>query len=107
MIKSFKKWRRSCLEANKKRWAEKTPRHILHLPKIFFCYPNCRVIIMLRDGRDVAFSIKDRTGNVEQGISRWVNDNLAGFPYWDDTRVKVIKYKNLVKKPQKKTTRSW
>ena len=55
---------------------------------------------MLRDGRDVAFSIKDRTGSFEQGISGWVNDNLAGFPYWDDSRVKVIKYKNLVKNLQ-------
>ena len=100
IIKNFQKWGRSCLEANKKRWGEKTPRHILHLPEIFFCYPNCRVLIMLRDGRDVAFSIKDRTGSFEQGISGWVNDNLAGFPYWDDSRVKVIKYKNLVKKPQ-------
>ena len=25
---------------------------------------------------------------------------MAGFPYWDDSRVKVIKYKNLVKNPQ-------
>ena len=101
IIKSFQKWGRSCLEANKKRWGEKTPRHILHLPEIFFCYPNCRVILMLRDGRDVACSIKDRTGSFEQGISRWVNHNLAGFPYWGDSRVKVVKYEDLVKNSQK------
>jgi len=74
--------------------------HILHLPKIFSYCPNCRVILMLRDGRDVACSIKERTGSFEQGVSRWVNDNLAGFPYWNDYRVKVVKYENLVEYPQ-------
>ena len=55
---------------------------------------------MLRDGRDVACSIKDRTGSFEQGISRWVHNNLAGFPYWGDSRVKVVKYEDLVKYSQ-------
>jgi len=51
---------------------------------------------MLRDGRDVACSIRDRTGSLEKGIRRWVSDNTLGRPYWDHPRVRVVKYEDLV-----------
>jgi hypothetical protein len=40
----------------KKRWGEKTPRHLFHWKPILSYFPNSKVIHILRDGRDVATS---------------------------------------------------
>lgn len=85
-----------CYRAGKKRWVEKTPLHIHHIGKMFQLRPEAKVLIILRDGRDVAASIKKRKDNVEVGINRWVRDNEAGEKWWQDPRVKVLKYENLV-----------
>lgn len=82
--------------SEKRRWAEKTPKHIHKLERIFSLVPDAKVVIMLRDGRDVACSIRDRTGSLIGGIQRWVTDNTAGLPYWDDPRVHVVRYEDLV-----------
>lgn len=39
---------------------EKTPRHINYLDLIFRLDPAARVVLVVRDGRDVAASLKDR-----------------------------------------------
>ena len=79
-----------------RRWVEKTPAHIRHLGAIFARRPHARVILMLRDGRDVAMSIAKRTGDLSFGARRWVEDNLVGQRWWDDPRVLVVKYEDVV-----------
>ena len=51
---------------------------------------------MVRDGRDVACSVHARTGSLEKGIRRWLEDNLAGKEYWDNPNVYIVKYENLI-----------
>jgi hypothetical protein len=51
---------------------------------------------MLRDGRDVACSIRDRTGDFESAVERWINDNRRAEEHLSDERVKRIKYEELV-----------
>ena len=51
---------------------------------------------MLRDGRDVACSIKARTGDFRAGVCRWVEDNRIGARYWDEPRVRVVRYEDVV-----------
>ena len=60
--------------------------------------PEAQFILMLRDGRDVACSFKNRQVEEEFSkiVERWIYDNLAGLQYWNDSRVKVVKYENLV-----------
>src|SRR6202166_4910780 len=41
---------------NVERWAECTPEHILHLPRIKETIPNALIIHIIRDGRDSALS---------------------------------------------------
>lgn len=41
-----------------RRWAEKTPDHVLYIPQIKKSIPNAKFIHMIRDGRDVAVSLK-------------------------------------------------
>lgn len=40
------------------RWGEKTPAHLDHVDAILAAYPRAKFIYMLRDGRDVAVSLK-------------------------------------------------
>jgi hypothetical protein len=84
------------LKVGKKRWVEKTPLHIHHIETIFNHRPQARVLVIVRDGRDVATSIKDRKGDVLVGIKRWVRDNTAAEPFRNDPRVMFLKYEDLV-----------
>jgi len=42
----------------KSRWGEKTPTNVLHLDYIFRHFPRAKFIHMIRDGRDVACSLR-------------------------------------------------
>ena len=94
--KHSKRFNRICIAEKKHRWVEKTPGHIRHLDKIFTWKPKAKVIIMLRDGRDVAASFKKRHGDLKQGIERWVNDNEVLEKYENHSNVKVVKYEDLI-----------
>ncbi|NQZ67397.1 MAG: sulfotransferase [Lentisphaeria bacterium] len=92
------------IKARKRRWIEKTPGNIRYLSPIFERLPDAKVIIIIRDGRDVAASIQKRTGNLENGIKRWCNDNLAGKEYWDNPNVYRIKYEDIISDFEKTIT---
>ena len=47
--------------AGKPRWGEKTPRYVLKMPLIQAALPEARFVHVIRDGRDVALSVLDRT----------------------------------------------
>lgn len=80
----------------KPRWVEKTAKNIYNIEKLLTCRPGAKVIIVIRDGRDVAASIKRRSGSLEKGIRRWTEDNNAGQPYWNDINVMVLHYESLI-----------
>jgi hypothetical protein len=84
------------ISENKKRWIEKTPKHIYSIPLLRKLFPGCKFILIIRDGRDVACSLAARYGTLEEGITRWINDNRAGEPFWKDADVHVLKYEDIV-----------
>lgn len=100
---TFDEWDNESLKHQKKRWVEKTPIHILYLQKAFAYRPNCKFILMIRDGRDVVCSLRQRSAysNLMSAIDRWIYDNLAGFPYWSNTQVQLVRYEELVTNPEK------
>ena len=89
----FDRW---TIAAGKHRWIEKTPRHILHIGTILAAQPDARIVVIIRDGRDVAQSIQKRTGSLEEGIRRWVDDNRAAEPYWRHPQVHRVRYEDLI-----------
>ena len=85
------------ISENKKRWVEKTPKHIYSIPLLRKLFSGCKFILIIRDGRDVACSIGARYGSIEDGIKRWVKDNRAGQTFWKDADVYVLKYEDIAK----------
>lgn len=90
-------WNRNTVAQRKHRWAEKTPVHVRMIDRIFALYPEAKVLFIVRDGRDVAVSIRKRFGDFDLGLRRWVDDNRQGLNWSDDPRVMMIRYEDLVR----------
>jgi len=61
-------------QRGKQRWAEKTPKYTRHLPLVNQLYPDCQLIHMIRNGRDVVSSYHKRWGYmsaVKTAAYRW------------------------------------
>ncbi len=105
-----------CMErAGKRRWAEKTPRNIRRVDAIFRHFPRVRFVHVLRDGRDVACSLRThprhkvvdgklvpvQTWKPIAGCARrWRNDIERSRPYWSDPRFVTLRYEDLVRDPR-------
>jgi protein-tyrosine sulfotransferase len=102
-------------KTGKSRWGEKTPRNIGRLREIFRHFPEARFVHVLRDGRDVACSLRTHPRHrVEDGrlvpldtwksiaacARRWRNDLEASRPFWDDPRFHTVRYEALVNEPR-------
>jgi hypothetical protein len=55
-LRSF--YRLYARKVNKPRWGDKTPNYSLHLDEVERCLPEAHFIHIIRDGRDVAVSVK-------------------------------------------------
>ena len=102
-------------KAGKARWAEKTPRNISRIAWIFRCFPQARFVHVLRDGRDVACSLRTHPRHkvvegklVPTGIRRpiagcarrWVRDIECSRRWWGDPRFLTVRYEDLVLDPR-------
>jgi hypothetical protein len=89
-------WNKNAIAAGKRRWAEKTPAHIHAIRRILAIYPDARILLIIRDGRDVAISLRKRTGDFAAGVARWVEDNRAGEAFWNHPQVFRLTYEEMV-----------
>jgi len=102
-------------KAGKQRWAEKTPRNIGRIGEIFRCFPEARFVHVLRDGRDVACSLRTHPRHkvVDGGLvaldtwkpiagcaRRWVRDIEGSRRWWGDPRFQTVRYEDLVLNPR-------
>lgn len=53
------------LRRGKRRWADKTGRYAMHIDVLDKLFPDCQVVHVLRDGRDVVASHSQRFGYME------------------------------------------
>ncbi len=83
---------------------EKTPQHLRHVPRILADFPAARVVCMMRDGRDVACSLRDMPwwgGGAVSGARLWLEaeqqcgDLEAAHP----DRFMSVVYEDLVTAP--------
>ena len=104
----------------KPRWAEKTPRNVLHLDYLFAHFPNARFVHMIRDGRDTICSLRTHPRHkvvdgqlvplntwhpIRPCVDRWVTDVTAGLARRGDPRYIEIRYEALVAQPRETLTR--
>jgi hypothetical protein len=99
----------------KPRWAEKTPRNVLHLDYLFEHFPNARFVHMVRDGRDTVCSLRTHPRHkvvdgqlvelntrhpIRPCVDRWVTDVRAGLAFRGDPRYIEVRYEALVQQPR-------
>ncbi len=93
----------------KRRWADKTPQTIHHLPYLWRLFPTARFVHLIRDGRDVACSILPQNwgpNTVEEAAERWVDCVWKGVLHRADTeRYCEVRYEDLVQSPETQVRR--
>jgi hypothetical protein len=68
---------RAAAASGKPVFLEKTPRHVLHVPRIRKLLPQSKFIIATRDGRDVVASLWKRHGDKRRAYKRYIKDSNA------------------------------
>jgi hypothetical protein len=87
----------------KPRWGDKTPGYGTKMRRIQRVLPEARFIHMIRDGRDVALSLKEREADLttEQVARRWrhrINNTRRAAKHLDDYL--EVRYEDLVNEPE-------
>lgn len=85
-------------------FVEKTPQHVLKLPKILAGFPDAKVIHVVRDGRDAFCSAQSNTGVPQRGsvvrfATYWRRCVDAGLAFDDDRRLRRISYEAFTDDP--------
>ncbi len=91
----------------KPRYADKTPMHVLHLPRLARMFPEARFVHLVRDGRDVALSYTSVAwgpATVTDAALLWRRrvsaGRRAGRRLGPD-RYREVRYEDLVAEPER------
>jgi len=82
--------------AGGKRWVDKTPAQITKIEDVLRRRAKAKILLVIRDGRDVALSIKHKTGDFNNGVQRWVDANRVGEQWWGHKQVLIVRYESLI-----------
>ena len=113
----IERFQRACLEASGKAvWAEKTPENIRQFEALADRFPNARFVHLVRDGRDVACSLRRarwmKLEKITGGADRASPEALAACArYWAERvragrrlagspRYHEVRYEELVLRPE-------
>jgi|GEM_PF-714243 hypothetical protein len=84
-------------------WGDNAPYHVYHVPFFESMFPDCKFIVMVRDPRDACASMKSTWHDFSSALEQWETSMLDGLlAAWrlGPTRVKQIKYEDLVTEPR-------
>jgi hypothetical protein len=85
--------------SGKAHFVEKTPRHIYKLDLMRSLVPESRMILTVRDGRDVAASFIKRFGSAEVGVERWLTESALVRDALQGKDTTLIRYEDLLARP--------
>jgi hypothetical protein len=82
---------------------EKTPHHVRRIPVMRRAFPGARIVVVIRDARDVAASMMERLGSVQRAVHRWNSDNdLVRYELERGGRdLVIVSYEELIAAPEK------
>ena len=95
-----------CRKDSKSRWVSKNLSYVKHLPFLKTVFSDMKFLHCIRDGRDIACSLSNRSGGVtnSRDIAVWWLDHVkagiefgARFP----SHYIEIKYEDLIREPEK------
>ncbi|MDD9969497.1 MAG: sulfotransferase [Myxococcales bacterium] len=92
-------WNADCARLRRPRWLAKSASYVRNIEDIFGAFPLAHMVLMIRDGRDVALSLRKRD-DLESGVQRWLSDNTAAKPFFADPRLLTVRYEQLVRAPE-------
>ncbi len=91
------RFRKMTIAHGKSRWVEKTPRHIRKIDELIKLFPDARIVIIIRDGRDVVCSYKARRGtSIDKHVNHWVIAAEYARDYGHHPQVHVLRYEDLI-----------
>ena len=96
-------WDKRCRELGKTGWVEKSVSHSFQIPRMLRFRPDAKFIVLIRDGRDVTASMKTRWyahRSFDEVVNLWLYVNRVLFFYGDSSRFHVVRYEQLVEKPE-------
>lgn len=107
-IGAFFEWYFGLYAQNKSalRWGEKTPNNVFCIPQVLEMFPNAVFINVVRDPRDVVYSLVNRrNADLTFGVWRWLlSVNAFGSalrdPTTDADRIYCVKYEDMVRDPE-------
>lgn len=91
----------------KRRWLDKTPYYIHHIPTLLHTYPNAQFVHIIRDGRDAVLSMLERAAdirvfNFDAGARLWqryVNAGRQAGKSLHASQYFELRYEDLLENP--------
>jgi hypothetical protein len=93
-------------ETGKPRWGDKTPQNLFRVPDLLACFPDAKVVAIVRDPRDVYLSLlgRDWAGDSSWEIGRYIEQCDALVTRWrkrfPPERFTSVRYEDLVLDPE-------
>lgn len=85
------------IQKGTRRWCEKTPRNVTVLGHIFKEFRNeVKVILMIRDGRDVIISEHPKSKGYYIPLERWIEDTSLTLSHITNRNVLIVPYESLI-----------
>jgi hypothetical protein len=94
----------------KRRWGDKTPHYVHHIEHLLRLWPRARFIVLVRDGRDVALSLRRMPfgpNNAWAAAQWWARGIRAGARAQGEhpDAVLTIRYEDLAERPHDEVRR--
>ena len=94
----------------KPRWGDKTPHYVHHVDKLLRLWPEARFVVLVRDGRDVALSLRRMPfgpNNAWAAAQWWARGIRAGARAAEEHpgAVLTIRYEDLAERPAEQVRR--
>jgi len=94
----------------KRRWGDKTPHYVHHVDHLLRLWPGARFVVLVRDGRDVALSLRRMPfgpNNAWAAAQWWARGIRAGSRAQREhpDAVMTVRYEDLARRPEEEVRR--